>query len=64
MKEFGKILSEDFPFVRVDFFDTEDHLYLAELTFNPGGGFTPYYPESFNKEMGELFVLPEQCDKG
>ncbi len=64
MKELGKILSEDFPFVRVDFFDTEDHLYLAELTFNPGGGFTPYYPESFNKELGDLFVLPEQCDNG
>lgn len=58
MKELARILSKDFPFVRVDFFDTEDHLYLAELTFNPGAGFTPYYPESFNKKMGDLFVIP------
>ena len=59
MIEYARILSQDFPFVRVDFFDTEEHLYLAELTFNPGGGFTPYYPIEFNKKLGDLFVLPE-----
>ena len=58
MMEIARKLSKDFPFVRVDFFDTDEKLYLAELTFNPGGGFTPYYPESFNERMGELFVLP------
>ena len=59
MIEYAKLLSKDFPFVRVDFFDTEDKLYLAELTFNPGGGFTPYYPLEFNKKMGDLFILPQ-----
>lgn len=58
MQEVAKILSDGFPFVRVDFFDTEEKLYLAELTFNPGGGFVPYFPESFNEKLGELFVLP------
>lgn len=51
-------LSEPFPFVRVDFFDTVDKLYLAELTFYPGGGVTPYHPESFNRRMGEMLHLP------
>ena len=60
MIKISKILSKDFPFVRVDFFDTEDHLYVAELTFTPGGGVTQYYPVSFNKLLGDLFVLPKK----
>ena len=52
-------LSAPFPFVRVDFFDTEDKLFLAELTFYPGGGITPYHPESFNLEMGKMLHVPE-----
>lgn len=58
MKVIARKLSKDFPFVRVDFFDTNEKLYMAELTFNPGGGFVPYYPESFNKKMGDMFILP------
>ncbi len=58
MKEYARKLAPGFPFVRVDFFDTGDELYLAEMTFYPGGGFTPYKPESFNKAMGDLFALP------
>jgi len=58
MIHLSKVLSEPFPFVRVDFFDTDEKLYLAELTFYPGGGVTPYYPESFNYKMGEMLHLP------
>lgn len=58
MIDISKTLSREFPFLRVDFFDTDDKLFIAELTFNPGGGFVPYYPESFNKELGDLFILP------
>lgn len=38
MKEIATKLSQGFPFIRVDFFDTPDKLYMAELTFYPGGG--------------------------
>lgn len=58
MIEFAGILSKDFPFMRVDFFDTEEKLYLAELTFNPGGGMVPYSPIEFNEIMGDKFKLP------
>ncbi len=58
MIQLSKKLSKDIPFLRVDFFDTDEHLYVAELTFYPGGGFFQYKPESFNKEMGDLFILP------
>lgn len=58
MIEVAKTLSADFPFVRVDFFDTEEKLYMAELTFYPGGGFVNYHPEKFDREMGDMLVLP------
>ena len=60
MLEISKILSKGFPFLRVDFFDTEEKLYVAELTLYPGGGYTKYEPESFNEEMGIMFKLPLQ----
>ena len=60
MLEIVKKLSVGFPFVRVDFFDTEEKLYLAEMTFYPGGGLFRYDPESFNKELGDLFILPKR----
>ena len=59
MKKISEILSRDFPFVRVDFFDTEDALYLAELTFYPGGGNTEYDPVAFDESLGEKFILPK-----
>lgn len=36
---YAEILSQRFPFVRVDFYDTPQRLYFGELTFTPGGGF-------------------------
>lgn len=62
MLDISKKLSIDYPFVRVDFFDTEAQLYVAELTFYPGGGLTPYYPESFNRKLGDLFIIPNKVD--
>ena len=58
MLELSKVLSKDFPHIRVDFFDTDEKLYVAELTLYTGGGYSYYEPQSFNKKMGELFKLP------
>lgn len=51
-------LAKEFPFVRVDFFETPSKLYLAELTFYPGGGWSQYNPSSFDEYLGNLFILP------
>lgn len=59
MIEIARKLSVGFPFVRVDFFDLPDKLYCAELTLYPGGGMTLYYPEEFNKQLGQMFHFPE-----
>ncbi len=58
MKRVAAKLSKGYPFLRVDFFDTEDKLYLAELTLYPGGGYSAYNPSSFNLEMGTMFHVP------
>ena len=58
MIDIAKQLSVGFPFVRVDFFDTDKKLLLAEMTFYPGGGLSPYYPKSFDEKMGSFFNLP------
>ena len=40
-------LSAPFPFVRVDFYDTEDRLIFGEMTFTPAGGLdTDRLPEA------------------
>jgi len=36
MKTYAKKLSEDFDFVRVDFYIHNNTVYLGELTFTPG----------------------------
>ena len=44
MIEISKILSKDFPFVRVDFYDIEGKIYIGEMTFYPGGGYNIFSP--------------------
>lgn len=39
MFEFASILSENIPFVRVDFYEANGNLYFGELTFFPSSGF-------------------------
>lgn len=58
MLELSKVLSAGFPHIRVDFFDTEEKLYIAELTLYTGGGYSIYNPQSFNEKMGSIFKLP------
>ena len=58
MIEISNSLAKEFPFVRVDFFETEDKLLLSELTFYPGGGFHDLKPDGVNYEWGKLLDLP------
>lgn len=58
MVETAKILSGDFPFVRVDFFLIGDSFKFAELTFTPAAAMMPINPKEYDVEWGKLFVLP------
>jgi len=59
MVEYAKKLSEDFPFVRVDFYEIEGKVIFGELTFFPGSGMEKFEPEEWDYKFGELLKLPE-----
>ena len=47
MIEYAKVLSASFPFVRVDFYQINNSIRLAELTFTGGGIILTHYKQSF-----------------
>lgn len=57
MVEVSKILSEDFPFVRVDLYDVKERVYISELTFCPTNGFMQLEPEYLEEEWGNWLKL-------
>lgn len=52
MIEASKVLSNDFPFVRVDFFLIGDSYRFAELTFTPAACMMPLNPKKYDIEWG------------
>lgn len=50
----ARILSEDFPFVRVDLYNVGGKIYFGELTFYPWAGYVKFNPDSFDFELGEF----------
>ena len=60
MIKISKILSKGFPFVRVDFFETGEKLYIGEMTFYPGNGMEPFSPKEWDRKFGDLIRLPKR----
>lgn len=58
MKIFAKKLSKGLPEVRVDFYETDGHLYFGEMTFFHSGGLAKITPDIWNKKMGSWIKLP------
>ena len=56
MLEIASKLSSQFPFVRVDFYEVNDKIYVGELTFTPKGGFNSYY-KNWDYKIGEWLDL-------
>ena len=52
----AKILSKDFKFVRVDFYEINNMLYLGELTFTPGDGYFTFENDG-DLKVGEMLAL-------
>lgn len=57
--EFSRILSKDIPFLRVDFYIVEGHVYFSELTFFPASGFEKFEPEEWDRILGDWLKFPE-----
>ena len=58
MIEFSRTLAKGTTHLRVDFFEINQDLYQGELTFFDGGGFSPFYPNEWNRITGDWVVLP------
>lgn len=60
MLELSKILTKGIPFVRMDFIEVDDRLYVGEFTFYHWGGTMKFEPEEYDRKFGEYLVLPEK----
>ncbi|MDY0779628.1 ATP-grasp fold amidoligase family protein [Tenacibaculum sp. IB213877] len=63
MIKLSEILSANFPFVRVDFYSVKDKIIFGEMTFYPSDGRKDFYPDKYNKELGDMIKLPELNDR-
>lgn len=59
MLEIARVLSKDFPHVRVDLYNIDGKIIFGELTFYTAGGYQRYEPDEFDFILGEMFELPE-----
>ncbi|MBQ3725761.1 MAG: hypothetical protein II902_01690 [Selenomonadaceae bacterium] len=60
MVHFAKILSKNFSYVRVDFYEIEGQIYFGEMTFMPDAGFIPYkrtWTYERDLEIGNMIKL-------
>ena len=55
--EFAERLSKGFPFVRVDFYETNRQLFLGEMTFYPSAGFDSKRTKELEKYLNEQMVV-------
>ncbi len=59
MLDISRVLSEDFPFVRIDLFNPGGKVYFGEITFHPGNGVNEFNPPDMDIEWGNLLKLPQ-----
>lgn len=57
MKKFGEIISANFPYVRIDYYDVNGKLYFGEITLHHGGGFDVFVPEEYDLKYGIMLKL-------
>lgn len=57
MIEYAEILSEPFPFCRVDLYNINGDVYFGEITFYPGGAMQIVEPEEWEQRMGDWIDL-------
>ena len=57
MLEYARKLSEEFVFVRVDFYDFNEIIYLSELTFTTSNMLEPYKNKEQSIYLGSLLDI-------
>ena len=59
MLQIARILSKDFPQVRVDLYNLDGQIYFGELTFTSAGGVMDFFTEDWLTQMGQKVSLPK-----
>lgn len=59
MVELSHKIAEDFPLVRVDFYEIGRELYIGEITLHHGSGGDVFYPEKYDSIYGGKLILPK-----
>lgn len=57
MKQMAAVLGEGFPFVRVDFYETNGNYYFGEMTLYPNSGFEKFNPSDIDVTFGRWIDL-------
>ena len=57
MKNYSRLLSSDFCFCRVDFYEVNEKLYLGELTFTPANAKMNYNDQNMRIYLGNLLNI-------
>lgn len=60
MKQFSEVLSKDIPFLRVDFYSSQECVFVGELTFYHAGGFVKVSPPEWDQKFGSWIHLSNQ----
>lgn len=58
MLEMANKLSQEIPFVRIDFYEIDGKVYFGEITFFPKAGYEEFKPEKYQKILGDKIKLP------
>ncbi|MFA7744109.1 ATP-grasp fold amidoligase family protein [Salinicoccus roseus] len=57
MKKYAEILSDPFPFCRVDLYNIKGNIIFGEMTFYPGGGTQIFDPYEWEVKLGDYIDL-------
>ena len=58
--EISEKLAGDVPYIRVDLYDVDGHIYFGELTFFTWGGWIEFNPPEYDLIMGDWVALPSK----
>lgn len=57
MLKIASILSEGFPYVRVDLYEVGEQVFFGEMTFYPWSGYVQFVPDKFDFIFGDKFKI-------
>ena len=56
-------LGRGIPVARIDMYVCGEKIYFGEITMTSQAGFMDFYTQEFLDKMGQLTVLPIDCEK-